>query len=83
MKFCQNIRLNINETVGMSNLISKQKNQTLMARTGSEELWFLANDTHSPSTSDSVFTLETASFELIPNFMARTIYKGFEITKSV
>lgn len=46
---------------------------TLTARTGSDELWFPANVTHKPSTSDSVLTFDIASAGFIPSFMASTI----------
>ena len=48
---------------------------TFTASTGSDELWIPANDTHNPSTSDSVFTFEIASFGSIPSFIASTIWK--------
>lgn len=48
---------------------------TLTARTGSDELWIPANDTHNPSTSDSVLTFDIASFGSIPSFIASTIWK--------
>ena len=48
---------------------------TLTASTGSDELWVPANDTHNPSTSDSVFTFDIASCGSIPNFIPSTIWK--------
>ena len=49
------------------------RENTLTASTGSEELRSLANEKHSPSTSDKVFTCAIASCGFIPSFMPRTI----------
>lgn len=46
---------------------------TFTASTGSDEFLVPAKDTHNPSTSDSVFTFDIASFGSIPSFIASTI----------